>query len=40
MDPFFYYLALVYVCSGVITAVLFLSLIELLGPWLRRLFFP
>jgi len=40
MDPFYFYLFLVSVSSGTITAILFLSVAELLAPWVRKAFFP
>ncbi len=40
MDPFYIYLIFIFVSSGTITAILFLSLAELLGPWARKIFFP
>jgi hypothetical protein len=38
MDPFYFYLFLVGASAATITAILLLSIIELLAPWARKTF--
>ncbi len=40
MDPFYFYLFLVGASAATITAILLLSIIELLAPWARKTFLP